>query len=237
MGMFLASGIEAATANHINNENVDLARENRQWAEDMSNSAHQREIADLKAAGLNPTLSATGGSGSSTPTSSPAQKQAPNIMGAINTAADTKVKKGQQSLQAAQQENINQDTKVKQQTEALTANTARKAKAEADLEEMKKGVLSKGWSYVKGLADELPSYGTAKHAVGDAIEKTGKAVNSAGKNRRRNEVISWPRFGDPDYKEKALAINYIRQNKYPVGESKGTLKYYTEYSRKMGDLQ
>lgn len=43
------------------------AREQRSWEEQMSNTAHRREMKDLIAAGLNPVLTATGGQGATTP--------------------------------------------------------------------------------------------------------------------------------------------------------------------------
>lgn len=128
----IGSIFSAKSARETNQANADQAQNQQDFQERMSNTAHQREVADLEAAHLNPILSAN--SGASTPGGAMATFKNPDegVPGQVNQAVN--------SAMSAYQIKTDLDLK-RAQVNNLNANSAKTA-AETTEPKIKSDILN-----------------------------------------------------------------------------------------------
>lgn len=182
----------ATNAGNVMNTNVanaEMAKRQMDFQERMSNTAHQREVADLEKAGLNPILSSTHG-GASSPGGATAQMATAQYESPMKAASGAPGQAAQLAMDFANK--MEQNRLLSVQTDSTAKDVAKKGienvyladalgsnikKTKADIDATSASTKN---TNIRNTVDSQTATAIVRKAVGDALntEKTGRKIDT-----------------------------------------------------------
>lgn len=194
-GVSAQNASNAKQAREMMEFSAQEAEHNRSFQTSMSNTAHRREVEDLRAAGLNPLLSGTGGMGANTPSGATGQSAGfpsqnnPNL---ISTALEAR--RNHEEVKNLRETNLNirADTDVKNSARALNSVLYNRTLEETDRTRINRQIEEQDLKgrRVEGEIDETP-FGKALRYIDRAGSTFSSALGAArlGQQMRHNRWI------------------------------------------------